>query len=76
MKKIILTLFLLVIGLAIGIAMENRLDISQILIQTKMGMVSEGMDDSSATNSGSKDKKILYWVALMDPTFRRDEPGK
>ncbi|MDH5764486.1 MAG: efflux RND transporter periplasmic adaptor subunit [Gammaproteobacteria bacterium] len=23
-----------------------------------------------------KDKKILYWVAPMDPNYRRDEPGK
>ena len=22
------------------------------------------------------DKKVLYWVAPMDPNYRRDEPGK
>ena len=76
MKKMSVTLLLLVIGLTIGITIENRLDISQILIQTKMGMDSEGMDNSSATYSGSKDKKILYWVAPMDPNYRRNEPGK
>jgi len=27
-------------------------------------------------NSAKKDKKILYWVAPMDPNYRRDEPGK
>ncbi|MEE9574413.1 MAG: efflux RND transporter periplasmic adaptor subunit, partial [Candidatus Neomarinimicrobiota bacterium] len=70
------TLLLLVIGLTIGITIENRLDISQLLIQTKMGMDSEGMDNSSATYSGSKDKNILYWVAPMDPNYRRNEPGK
>mgnify|MGYP001814141014 FL=1 len=27
-----------------------------------------------ATESG--DREILYWVAPMDPNYRRDEPGK
>ncbi|MEE9119296.1 MAG: efflux RND transporter periplasmic adaptor subunit [Calditrichia bacterium] len=76
MKKMSVSLLLLVFGLIIGITIENRLDISQILIQTKMGMDSEGMDNSSVTYSGSKDKKILYWVAPMDPNYRRNEPGK
>jgi len=26
--------------------------------------------------SSSKEKKVLYWVAPMDPNYRRDEPGK
>jgi len=26
--------------------------------------------------SESKEKKILYWVAPMDPNYRRDEPGQ
>lgn len=26
--------------------------------------------------AASKEKKILYWVAPMDPSFRRNEPGK
>ena len=33
--------------------------------------------DSSDTMSGEKkEKEILYWVAPMDPNFRRDEPGQ
>lgn len=31
-------------------------------------------DDMSSSEKG--EKKILYWVAPMDPNFRRDEPGK
>jgi membrane fusion protein, copper/silver efflux system len=79
MKNIILTLLLLIVGLAIGIAIENRLDISQLLIHAgiDMGLDDHAMGDhSSKSNSKSNDKKPLYWVALMDPTYRRNEPGK
>lgn len=30
----------------------------------------------SASNSDKSSQKILYWVAPMDPNFRRDKPGK
>ncbi|EEA92350.1 efflux RND transporter periplasmic adaptor subunit [Pseudovibrio sp. JE062] len=32
--------------------------------------------DWTSGSSGGTDKEILYWVAPMDPNFRRDEPGK
>ena len=32
-------------------------------------------DDQSNTTEATE-KKVLYWVAPMDATFRRDEPGK
>lgn len=31
---------------------------------------------AEATPETGKEKKILYWVAPMDPNYRRDEPGK
>ncbi len=31
---------------------------------------------STKAKTEKKEKKILYWVAPMDPNFRRDEPGK
>ncbi len=30
----------------------------------------------SGTGSGSAEREILYWVAPMDPNYRRDEPGQ
>ena len=33
-------------------------------------------DDGDATERASPGKKILYWVAPMDPNYRRDKPGK
>jgi len=31
---------------------------------------------ASGAEEASAEKKVLYWVALMDPTFKRDKPGK
>lgn len=36
---------------------------------------STGRDLTSSTDS-TKERGILYWVAPMDPEYRRDEPGK
>ena len=53
----------LVIGLAGGVLISNY----TIL----------GKDLGFKTGTGKKvEKEILYWVAPMDPAFRRDEPGK
>ncbi len=37
-----------------------------------------GMDlvEVKQDDAAPKEKKILYWVAPMDPNYRRDEPGK
>ena len=31
---------------------------------------------SLAQNEGANEEKPLYWVAPMDPNYRRDGPGK
>ncbi len=33
-------------------------------------------NNNATEQTGSSDKKILYWVAPMDANYRRDEPGK
>ena len=33
-------------------------------------------DSSDQMDGAKKEKEILYWVAPMDPNFRKDEPGK
>ena len=33
-------------------------------------------DTSMPRGTGSEESEILYWVAPMDPNYRRDEPGK
>ena len=42
-------------------------------------VIGRSMDASSvmSTDSGSStEREVLYWVAPMDPNYRRDEPGK
>ncbi len=74
MKKIMLILLLIGIGLLIGVLIENQFDVSQIAIQSNMDMnMAESTDEPV---SKTKEKKILYWVAPMDPNFRRDQAGK
>ena len=62
--KIILPLLAtLIIGLVGGVLISNYTALGK-----KLG---------SITGSTHKpEKEILYWVAPMDPTYRRDEPGK
>ena len=35
-----------------------------------------GLPLSTALSAGDDEAEILYWVAPMDPNYRRDEPGK
>ncbi|MEX0645308.1 MAG: efflux RND transporter periplasmic adaptor subunit [Parvularculaceae bacterium] len=35
-----------------------------------------GGDETSGGTSASGERKIAYWVAPMDPNYRRDKPGK
>ncbi|MDJ0751137.1 MAG: efflux RND transporter periplasmic adaptor subunit [Woeseiaceae bacterium] len=35
-----------------------------------------GSAPQSEASVDEEDRKVLYWVAPMDPNFRRDEPGK
>ncbi len=41
-----------------------------IMIGQSMNTSSDGPGDAAA------EKKVLYWVAPMDPNYRRDQPGK
>ena len=56
----------LVIGLAGGVLISNY---------TILG---ESLDFQSGGHKKVEkaEKEILYWVAPMDPAYRRDEPGK
>ncbi|MCJ7590883.1 MAG: efflux RND transporter periplasmic adaptor subunit [Woeseiaceae bacterium] len=54
-----------VIGILVAIAVG-------ILIGRSMGVSS----DPSGNTADSSERSVLYWVAPMDPNYRRDEPGK
>lgn len=60
MKKIIFIVVAIVMAIAIGVLIGRSMDAT-----------------SGVTGSTSRsDREVLYWVAPMDPNYRRDEPGK
>ncbi len=56
---------LIFIGILIGVALTSTL----FLIFKPKGTVVD-------YNEASVEKKVLYWVAPMDPNYRRNKPGK
>ena len=60
--------------------MNNKLLIAAVFVVaiTIAFIVGRSSIDSGAGTGGSADgsREILYWVAPMDPNYRRDEPGK
>ena len=58
----------LVVGLAGGVLISNYTILGENL-DFRPGDSKPDADDKS-------EKEILYWVAPMDPSYRRDEPGK
>ena len=60
--------------------MNNKLFVAAgfLVAITTAFFVGRSSIDSGAGTGGSADgsREILYWVAPMDPNYRRDEPGK
>lgn len=62
---------MLAVGIGAGIAVERyHLDVAQEVA------ASEGAEPGDKTDAKKSERKILFWVAPMDPNFRRDKPGK
>lgn len=66
MKNLII-LIIIIIGLLIGITIENRFDITTMLFDYEL---------NSQNRLNSTEKKIKYWIAPMNQNYRRNEPGK
>jgi Cu(I)/Ag(I) efflux system membrane fusion protein len=62
-KSKLTLLILTLLALAAGIAIGSRMD----------GQI---MGNFNVAEEAEPEKKILYWVAPMDPEFRKDKPGK
>ncbi len=73
MKTLLISIVLLLLGIAIGIGINITF---QRLNHRGNDMDTADMSEMSSTSAPSKEKKILYWVAPMDPSYRRDKPGK
>lgn len=71
MKRIASILFFIAFGLAVGAWLENQHQLTSKLLgiqQLKTNHI-ESTDEN-------KEKTIKYWVAPMDPNYRRDKSGK
>lgn len=60
--------------------MKNTLVIASLVMTLIIGLAAgrlwRGADERLAIEQATPTREILYWVAPMDPNFRRDEPGK
>ncbi|MDC4168702.1 efflux RND transporter periplasmic adaptor subunit [Photobacterium damselae] len=59
--------------------MKNVFSISLLALAIGAGggyFAATQFSDSSSTESSAKNKEPLYWVAPMDPNYKRDKPGK
>ena len=76
MKKIFIGLMLLVIGIFLGSVLDVQKYgfLGWVGLEHLNEMGEEGGE--RAAQVGTKEKKILYWVAPMDPKYKRDKPGK
>ena len=80
MKKTALISLLLIVSLGLGIVFERTGNLSSRLANVYNKIINgnsvvEDQIDFQSSNE-KKEKSVLYWVAPMDPNYRRDEPGK
>ncbi len=60
----------------------NKTNILALAVLTALGIgvligrASNDSTDGAVNTSAGGERRILYWVAPMDPNYRRDEPGK
>ncbi|MGK2907376.1 MAG: efflux RND transporter periplasmic adaptor subunit [Desulfuromonadales bacterium] len=69
MKKTVIFVVVLIVGAAIG-ALITLTALPQL--RSLLNLSAE----SQATGEQTKKQEPLYWVAPMDPNYRRDKPGK
>ncbi|MBF0400067.1 MAG: efflux RND transporter periplasmic adaptor subunit [Magnetococcales bacterium] len=74
MKKVLSGLLMLAIGILLG----SMLDLQRYGLPAKFAVGTTDDNGPETTQAATKpaEKKILYWVAPMDPKYKRDKPGK
>ncbi|MBF0383670.1 MAG: efflux RND transporter periplasmic adaptor subunit [Magnetococcales bacterium] len=72
--KIVLGGVLLIGGVLLGGWLVSQ----QFIPQEILMIIGQGKSSATVLQSdtGVKEKEILYWVAPMDPNYRRDKPGQ
>ena len=82
MKTMIISALTLAVGVAVGSVATQQGLLNELMpvssAQATLSGHSEHNDnpDVAADTSAKAENKPLYWVAPMDPNYRRDKPGK
>lgn len=79
--KFIRFLIVIAIGISVGVTLELVAKVSLYLplpaaLSTYTTASNGSHGTGSAVQSEKKERKVLYWVAPMDPNYRRDKSGK
>ena len=82
MKQMVMGVLLLAIGVFLGSALDLQKyasltamkDLTMTLTAMKAAIKDIGTE--AATQNQDLEKKVLYWVAPMDPKYKRNKPGK
>jgi len=76
MTRLVITLLLLIVTFAAGLYLEKQYSLFDQIKTGSFSMYGVMRMEDQPDTAKSDEEKILYWVAPMDPNFRRDEPGK
>ena len=76
MIRLFITLILLIAALLTGLYLENKFAVFERLDLKSMSLNEHNHEADQKGQMKPGEKKILYWVAPMDATYRKDKPGK
>lgn len=78
MMRLLMNLLLITATFGTGLFLQKEYGLYEqaMMILTRAPADMDMNSDPAATDGGSGEREILYWVAPMDANFRRDQPGK
>lgn len=77
MKRMLSIILMVGLSMTTGIWLEHKAQLTSKLssaLSTLLG-IQQPMTSHQDNTTGTKEKAIKYWVAPMDPNYRRDKPG-
>jgi membrane fusion protein, copper/silver efflux system len=76
MKTVNITILALLVGGTLGFGANHYLSRYQSLVNEPSVDEQSRERNSTSNQAGASAKTPLYWVAPMDPNYKRDKPGK
>ncbi|MBQ74126.1 MAG: efflux transporter periplasmic adaptor subunit [Gammaproteobacteria bacterium] len=64
------------VAVSTAISLATGTILGAVLVITGNPLFTQELDESKGQGSSAAKKEPLYWVAPMDPNYRRDKPGK